>query len=257
MGNTKGEISNQLDKACNLIQSLADEKLDWITTYLSPLTKERILDDCFIVAKLAKNQEAKILEMGSAPFYTALTLKKMGYDLICTDINPDRFGSLLEKINLEVIQCDFEKEKLPFADNSFDVILLSEVFEHLRIDLIFTTSEIRRVLKPGGKLILSSPNFFEYRRFKKLFFKGKTSDIYNAYHKLQDIGHMGHAREYTRNDVILFLEKMKFDIHDSFYRGIDPKRQNGSSQITIHYAQRLFPFLRRWFVVIGLKPFDR
>jgi len=250
---TKKDISDQLDLACDLIQSHAVENQNWITNYLRPLHKERILYDCILVDSLTKNQDAKILDMGSAPFYAALTLKKMGYDMKSTDIDPERFGALTEKINLNIVRCDFEKEKLPFEDDSFDIILLSEVFEHLRIDLIFTISEIRRVLKPGGKFILSSPNFFEYFKLKRLLFKGKTSEIFNAYKKLHDLGHMGHVREYTRNDVILFLEKMKFTIHDSHYRGIDPKKQNDSWQLLNHWAQRFFPFFRKWFVVIASK----
>jgi len=241
---TQRDISNQLDKASDLIQLHADENQNWITGYLTPNHKMRILEDCILVDSLIKTQEAKILDMGSAPFYTALTLQHMGYDLKSTDIDPNRFGSLLEKINLDVIQCDFEIEKLPFEDDSFDVILLSEVFEHLRIDLIFTISEIQRVLKPDGKFILTSPNFFDYQKLKKLFTQGVTSNVFNAYKKKQDAGHMGHVREYTRNDVILFLEAMDFDIYKSFYRGIHFKQ---------HWLKKLFPFLRHWFVIIASK----
>jgi ubiquinone/menaquinone biosynthesis C-methylase UbiE len=47
--------------------------------------------------------------------------------------------------------------KLPFADNSFDKVLMSEVLEHLADDRA-AMQEVFRVLKPGGTLALSVPH---------------------------------------------------------------------------------------------------
>jgi len=48
-------------------------------------------------------------------------------------------------------------EKLPFEDNFFDAVLCSQVVEHLdNVDILL--EEIQRVLKPGGKLMISVPN---------------------------------------------------------------------------------------------------
>lgn len=61
-------------------------------------------------------------------------------------------------------------EKWPVEDNAFDAILCNQVIEHVR-DLDFVLSEIFRVLKPGGTLILSIPFLYplhgaphDYRR---------------------------------------------------------------------------------------------
>lgn len=49
--------------------------------------------------------------------------------------------------------------RLPFADNSFDAVICSEVLEHLP-DVALALSEVDRVLKPGGKFALSVPRYW-------------------------------------------------------------------------------------------------
>ena len=65
------------------------------------------------------------------------------------DINPDRSKHFIEKYNLDVKKCDIENEKIPFENDWFDFILFNEIFEHLRIDPIYTLREVNRVLKPS------------------------------------------------------------------------------------------------------------
>ena len=48
-------------------------------------------------------------------------------------------------------------EALPFAEGSFDVIVLNEVIEHVRDDAA-TLREACRVLRPGGKVVIYAPN---------------------------------------------------------------------------------------------------
>ena len=49
-------------------------------------------------------------------------------------------------------------ERLPLADKSFDCVLLSEVIEHLEVPHI-SLSEASRVLRPGGRLLVTTPNY--------------------------------------------------------------------------------------------------
>ena len=48
-------------------------------------------------------------------------------------------------------------ETLPLAENEFDLIWCSEVIEHLK-NPAFTIAEFKRVLKPGGSLVMTTPN---------------------------------------------------------------------------------------------------
>jgi SAM-dependent methyltransferase len=61
-----------------------------------------------------------------------------------------------------LLNCNLN-DGLPFADNSLDIILASEVIEHLSNDLLFL-QEVRRALAPGGVLLLTTPNLWDIRR---------------------------------------------------------------------------------------------
>ena len=54
-------------------------------------------------------------------------------------------------------------EFLPFADESFDLVLCTEAFHYVP-DPVYGVAEIRRVLRPGGKVVLTVPLVWEYDR---------------------------------------------------------------------------------------------
>lgn len=56
----------------------------------------------------------------------------------------------------EQIDVFYDGKKIPFADNEFDSVLSSEVFEHI-FNLEEVVVELHRVLKPGGKMLITCP----------------------------------------------------------------------------------------------------
>lgn len=101
----------------------------------------------------------KALDVGCRDGYWSEELKKKGYDVVPCDIAPSCPHALVVDAN----------ERLPFCDNEFDLLWCSEVIEHL-LDPAFTIQEFKRVLKPGGKLLMTTPNqdFWVFRLIKKL-----------------------------------------------------------------------------------------
>lgn len=81
---------------------------------------------------------------------------------------------------------------LPFPDKFFDLVICSEVLEHIRNQNI-AVNEIIRVLKPGGNLVVSVPRFFPERVCWAL------SDDYGNTDK-------GHIRIYRKKELITLLE---------------------------------------------------
>ena len=89
------------------------------------------------------------LDVGCRKGYQTLLLEKKGYAVTPIDV---------EKSFNRCIIVDANK-KLPFKDNSYDLIWCSEVIEHLA-NPFFTVNEFRRILKPGGAMVLTTPNSY-------------------------------------------------------------------------------------------------
>jgi len=93
-------------------------------------------------------EENLILDVGSHDCTLSLAAKKKGKKVISLDISPG---------DSRVLKGDIKK--LPFKKNSFDGVFLSHVIEHLPIaDVSKGLSEIHRVLKPKGKLVIATPH---------------------------------------------------------------------------------------------------
>lgn len=76
-------------------------------------------------------------------------------------IGLDKIGEVISMLQGKFPGVDFRQAVIPpfegFADNSFDTIVSFQVIEHIENDRLFL-QEIYRMLKPGGKAIISTPN---------------------------------------------------------------------------------------------------
>jgi glycosyltransferase involved in cell wall biosynthesis/SAM-dependent methyltransferase len=71
-------------------------------------------------------------------------------------------------IPVEISPANAERDHLPFADESFDLVLAMEIFEHLALDPHFFLCEAWRVLRPGGHLVITTPNICSHRGVRKM-----------------------------------------------------------------------------------------
>jgi SAM-dependent methyltransferase len=99
------------------------------------------------------------LEVGAGTGYFSLNLLRAGVvrDATCTDISPGMVRTLsanAERLGLTVKSLRADAESLPFAAESFDLVLGHAVLHHLP-DLERAFSEFHRVLKPGGRIVFA------------------------------------------------------------------------------------------------------
>jgi SAM-dependent methyltransferase len=248
-----------IDKCILQVRSDVPEMQAWVHSY-ERHHRHRLAYDLMMVHQWA-NPSARILEVGSAPFILTLALEKIGYRVVGLDIDPDRFIHVITNNKLDVRGLNIEKEPLPFPDETFELILFNEIFEHLRINPIATMTEMRRVLKSKGSLFLSTPNLRSLRGIWMLVFHHKGGhvrpDIYEEYKKLELFGHMGHVREYTAKEVSTFLARVGLETRQTIYRFYDPIYQAQLKAKTLQTIEKifcvLFPSFRPLFSLVCVK----
>ena len=104
------------------------------------------------------------LDLGCREGKQTRWLEGRGYTVTSIDVDKLFDGAQVVDANQE----------LPFEDDAFDLVWSSEVIEHLD-DPRFSLDELRRVTKPGGDIILTTPNSYMWL-FKALAKIGLTPE---------------------------------------------------------------------------------
>jgi SAM-dependent methyltransferase len=112
--------------------------------------RERFLSKLFLSAEPGR----RILNAGAGQGSFSALMEDRGFDVVSTDTSPAACDVLARRVRGPVVRADLTA--LPFADSSFDAVVLGEVIEHVDDD-VAALRESRRVLRPGGVVALSVP----------------------------------------------------------------------------------------------------
>lgn len=171
--------------------------------YLFP-TERAELD--FRVLGLNALENGKVLDIGCGNGHLIKRLAKMGWDVEGMDFDP----VAVEYCNQQGLNAragDFFE--LNYPSNTYDAVTMSHVIEHVP-DPLKTLKEIHRILKPGGKIVMATPNS-ESWMYTDLF-KGDWLSLHPPAHihifnlknlskVVTDVGFkLGTAKTTTRND---------------------------------------------------------
>lgn len=121
----------------------------------NPLTRKLFRDrvkDAISLSEIQNN--SVILDVGCNTGFLLESIRDTNSSCQCwgVDIDP-------AVMNVQIQNCRFKTadiRKLPFDDNYFDIVFALDILEHVQ-DIQDAIQEIKRVLKPGGVLILSGP----------------------------------------------------------------------------------------------------
>lgn len=123
-----------------------------------------------------------------------------GNDVVGIDVDRNALKEFKKRLNLTGQWVDVDSEDFPFAEAHFDVVVFSEVMEHLRFPQK-ALKEIARVLKPDGRLIGSVPNAFRFRNRLK-FLLGKPYEV--------DASHLrSYSHALLRKELSSYFDQIK------------------------------------------------
>ncbi|MEN3330448.1 MAG: hypothetical protein V7638_5255 [Acidobacteriota bacterium] len=163
----------------------------WYTGRRKILT--RFVED---ICRQVTDRRPRILDVGCGTGANLLMLSKFG-DAEGVDVSVDALAFCRER-GLENVKLG-AAERLPYEDGTFDLVTALDVVEHLDDDLA-GLREMRRVLRPGGRVLLFVPTF--------MFLWGLQDDVSN------------HRRRYRMPQLGRVLEQAGFAIERTTYANI-------------------------------------
>jgi SAM-dependent methyltransferase len=148
----------------------------------------------------------KILDAPAGSGEISKKLRDAGFKVYAADIVPASFklpGVHCEKVDLN--------QKLPYEDEFFDYILNSNGIEHLEDQYTFVR-ECYRLLKPHGKLLISTPNILNLKARVANFLQGFPTFHDRPQNEVDDYEGGGHINNVSYFDLRINLHRNGFKI---------------------------------------------
>jgi glycosyltransferase involved in cell wall biosynthesis/SAM-dependent methyltransferase len=188
---------------------------EYITTHISRLT--RTLE---ITPRGGPGD--RILEMGAYLQITPALKTKLGYGEVrgCyygpagTVTHKSVQSEFGDPFECDIDLFDAEKDPFPYPDNHFSTVLCCELLEHLPGDPMHMMAEINRILRPGGHLVLTTPNIVSFRAMAALLL-GFHPGFFPAYIRPSETGEevdARHNREYAPREIANLMADAGFEV---------------------------------------------
>ena len=162
---------------------------------------------------------AHVLEIGTTPGTFTGILRQAGYTVAGVDLFPEQRAELWRALEVEVRFCNLDEQAIPFDAASFDAVVFSEVIEHLAGSPLNALREMQRVLRPGGSLVLSTPNqLYLKSRLKTLadVLLARPFESFNEFKRSMQLDgpqrYYNHSRLYTMAELRWMLQQTGFAI---------------------------------------------
>lgn len=196
-----------------------------MATYTTEIASDKLISDNPIHQRLLKAYIAakpwisgKLLEVGCGEGRGVETLLPLAESYL----GIDKIEAVIESLKLRFPEVDFRQAVIPplsgLEDNSFDTVVSFQVIEHIQNDRLFL-EEIYRVLKPGGKAIISTPNInytlsrnpWHIREYKPEELKSLCSSIFDQV-EAKGVGGNEKVWDYHEANRKSVQKIMRFDV---------------------------------------------
>jgi len=179
-----------------------------------------------------------VLEIAPYVGWLSIALTKLGHKV--STVQPEHHQSQLQArfdhYGIETKIARFPRDPLPFKAESFDAVIFCETLEHFAFNPVPVLQQMRQVLKPGGKLYLTTPNQAHLKNAIKLLAGHTINDSASSFFHNDNCydpeGHLEfglHWREYSMADLALLLEKSGFTVERRRFRVYKSKPKTRTS----------------------------
>lgn len=232
------------------------------------------------IIKYLPGKDATFVDIGTGMGIAPRVVNQLGVRSISVDWPVTGGMTAIETVReagVEGYYCEVGKEPIPLADASADLVLMADVIEHLQHSPKPVLEEIKRILKPGGICLATTPNATRLTvRLKVALGFSNWPQVFDYYDK--DF-HDGHHHEYTISEFKEvfkrsgFLEK-DFILYEKLLRHVevfglydlDSKNRSGAQRAEkspfyirigkylLLQVTNLWPKFRSEMIIVAEKP---
>ncbi|HUP32086.1 MAG TPA: class I SAM-dependent methyltransferase [Gaiellaceae bacterium] len=187
----------------------------------------------------------RVLDVGCSSGYLARPLVATGCTVVGLELDP-RAAEEAREVCEEVLVGDVETMELPFEPASFDVVLCGDLIEHLRDPGAFLT-RVRPLLRPGGHLVLTTPNVANWAmRLGLLVGRWRYTEL--------GILDRTHTHLFTRATLAETLERAGYRVETLDFTVPLPALRSAATERAAHAIGRLRPSLFAYQFVVSATP---
>lgn len=186
-----------------------------------------------------------VLDVGCSTGDLARRLVERGSIVVGIELN-EQAAAEARAVCEDVLIGDVETMELPFGPKSFDVVMCGDIVEHLRQPGDFL-ERVRPLLRPGGRLVLSTPNVANWAmRAGLLFGRWRYTE--------RGILDRTHVHLFTRRTLVETLEHAGYQIIELDFTVPVPVVGTPLVEATAHAVGRLRPQLFAYQFVAAATP---
>jgi ubiquinone/menaquinone biosynthesis C-methylase UbiE len=187
-----------------------------IATKFTYEMRESRLKKCVKIMKSL--QPGRMLDIGCSNGDWALYWENLGWKCSGIDIDKEHVEIACQR-GIDAKHCDLNRDPVPFADHSFDLIFAGEVIEHL-VDTDGFLRELQRCVRPGGAVLITTPNLVSFENRVRILL-----GIYPIWVNYNLAG-SGHVRAYTPRVLKKQLREYGFEpvVHKGNWVPFIPQR---------------------------------
>jgi SAM-dependent methyltransferase len=216
-----------------------------------------------IAATVAKYLEpgAKILDFGSGPCDKTAVIQSLGYQCSAFDdlrddwhLMGDNRSQILEFAKSFGIDFNLaENGYLPFEKESFDMVMMHDVLEHLHDSPRVLLNDLAELVKPGGLLFLTVPSAVNIKKRLEVLLGRTNLPEFSTYYWAPGAWR-GHIREYAKNDMVMLSKYLEFSVEElggcHHMLSVLPNKVRSPYQ----WLTQVFPDWRDSWMLVARKP---
>jgi SAM-dependent methyltransferase len=172
-------------------------------------------------AVFEKRNHKRVIDLSAGVGIVARNIREGAQvELVCNELSP-KCLEILNQNSFACVSFDLDEEDRPFPieDASFDAVITLATIEHL-LHIDHFIEEIRRILKPGGYLYISAPNYSGILSLIPFLISGRT--FHNPLNPKSRYEFYAHLRYFTFRTLVEYISSFRFAL-DTVYLPLPKK----------------------------------